>query len=114
MLTPYKAELKEEAYAKALAAMSDPEHSYYPLFPNNDRTQPPPDGEEPTPGVVEVGSDGAALLDDELDLQCITEHAEAVMVQQDDPAPAAAPAKRTRPEQPDKLYPMFAKCRKAI
>jgi hypothetical protein len=75
--------------------MRDPDHSCYPLFPNSDRTQPPPDGEEPTPGAVEVGSDGPALLDDNIDVQCITERAGAVMVQQDDRALAAAPAKCT-------------------
>jgi hypothetical protein len=113
LLTPYKEELKDEAYAKALAAMSDPEHPYYPLFPSNDRTQPPPNGEEPTPGAVEAGSDSTALLDGDQDMQCITERAEAVMMLQDKPDPRGAPAKRKCAEQPDKLYPMFAKRSKA-
>lgn len=108
LLAPYKPELKDECHAKAMAAMSDPEHAYYPLFPNHDRTAPPPGGEEPTPDPVEVGDDSSAPTDDP-EQRSISERAEAIMAMDASASAAAAPAKRARSEQPSKLFPIFAK-----
>ena len=65
LLAPYKPELAQQCIDKANAAMVDTEHPFYPLFPSNDRTQPPPGGEEPTPGPCEVGVDGPSAGDAE-------------------------------------------------
>jgi hypothetical protein len=103
LLAPFKPELKEECHRKALAAMSDPEHAYYPLFPSNDRSQPPPGGDEPTPGPNEVGDGSAALVSTEE--QEIAARAEAVMATAATPR---GPAKRAG-EQPTKLFAIFTK-----
>jgi hypothetical protein len=101
LLSPYKPELREECHQKALAAMSDPEHAYYPLFPNSDRSQPPPGGEEPTPSPIEAG-DSSSVLE-----SADEERAEAIMAQQTAAAAPLVPAKRA--QQPSKLYSIFNK-----
>jgi hypothetical protein len=108
LLAPFKPELKDECYQKALAAIGDPEHPYYPLFPNHDRSQPPPGDEEPTPGPVEAGVSSAMPMSTDPEEQNITERADAVMAQQTAAAAPAAPAKRG-PEHNSKLYSIFTK-----
>jgi hypothetical protein len=88
--------------------MSDPEHAYYPLFPSNDRSRPPPGRDEPTAGPNEAGDGSAALVSTEG--REIAARAEAVM------ATAAAPrgpAKRAG-EQPTKLFAIFTKRAKTV
>ena len=110
LLAPYKPDLKEECHKKALAATSDPEHAYYPLFPSNDRTQPPPGGEEPTPGPDEVGDGSAAVIG--AAEQNIADRAEAVMAAASAPAAPLGQTKRAA-EQPSKLFSIFTKRAKA-
>ena len=106
LLAPYKPDLKEECHKKALAATSDPEHAYHPLFPTNDRTQPPPGGEEPTPGPDEVGDGSAAVIG--AAEQNIADRAEAVMAAA---SASAAPLGQTKraAEQASKLFSIFTK-----
>ena len=108
LLAPYKPELAQQCIDKANAAMCDTEHPFYPLFTSNDRTQPPPGGEEPTPGPCEVGADGPSAGDAEE--QQIGERADAIIAAAAEAGPVA-PAnagKRPLPEG-GKLFPIFAK-----